>query len=139
MDETLPVTTNGHEAVDTAEMQAIQAAYAEVARRDTSLETRLYHSHVRELALTAMTGLLVLGAVALALALAYVKRHPHVVVQLVQVTDEGTALPHGLPQELLAYTPQEGQWKDLLGQWVRKFRTHWPRTTLARQEWKRVY
>ena len=53
MDETLPVMTNGHEAPDTAEMQAIQAAYAEVSRRDTSLEHRLYHSHVREIALTA--------------------------------------------------------------------------------------
>ena len=139
MDETLPIPTNGQEAPDATEMQAIQAAYAEVSRRDTSLEQRLYHSHVRELVLTGLAVVLVLGAVALALALAYVKRHPTVVVQLVQVTDEGRALPQGLPQELLAYTPQEAAWKDMLGQWIRKFRTHWPRATLARQEWKWVY
>ena len=78
------------------------------------------------------------GLVALALTLAQVTPS-HVVVQPVEVTAKGRALSQGLPQELLAYTPQEGQWKDMLGMWVRKIRTHWPRPKLAREEWKWLY
>ena len=129
----------GLDTPDAAELSAIEAAYAEVARRDTSLETRLWHAHVRELVLVGCAVLLVAGVVVLALTLAQVKRHPYVVVQPVEVTAEGRALAQGLPQELLAYTPQEGQWKDLLGMWVRKMRTHWPRPKLAREEWKWLY
>ena len=127
------------EKPDTAEFQAIQAAYAEVARRDTNLEKRLWHSHVREWLLVGLCGLLVLGVVGVALALAYVQRHPQVVVQLVQVLDDGRAIAVGLPQDLLSYTPQEGEWKDMLALWVRKMRTHWPLPKLARDEWKWVY
>lgn len=139
MEDTHPLMGNGAEQVDAAEWHSIQAAYAEVSRRDTSLETRLKQAHLRELLLLGCCVLVVAGLVAVALALAQVRNHPHVVVQLVEVTEDGRAVAQGLPQELLAYTPQEGQWKDLLGLWVRKFRTHWPRTKLAREEWKWVY
>ena len=138
MEETL-VQTNGLEAAGQAEWRSIEAAYAEVARRDTSLETRLKQSHLRELLLLGLCALVVAGLVALALALSHVRNHPHVVVQMVQVMEDGRALSQGFPQELMSYTPQEGQWKDMLGLWVRKFRTHWPRTKLAREEWKWVY
>lgn len=127
------------DAPDQSEWQVIHDAYAEVSRRDTSLEKRLQQSHVREGLLVGLCGLLVIGMVVVAGILGNVSRHPHVKVQLVQVTEEGRALPVGMPQELLEYTPQEGEWKDMIALWVRKMRTYWPLPKLARDEWKWVY
>lgn len=117
------------------ELDAIAAAYAEVSRRDTSLERRLYHAHVRELALVLLLG--VLGGV-----LAWVcaaRSQVQAFVQVVQVDDSGKVHLLGAPQDLLRYTPPEGVWLDMLGEWVRKVRWRGIDEQLARQEWRWAY
>ena len=96
----------------------IAAAYEEARRRDTALEVRLYHAHVREVALLVL--LLGLGAV---LGWVFAGRmHVHAFVQVVQVDDAGKVHLLGDPQAVLTYTPPEGLWMDMLGEWVRKVR-----------------
>src|SRR5262249_25467912 len=43
-------------------------------------------------------------------------------VQPVQITNEGTMMLVGLPEDLLAYQPDDGQWMDMLAQWIIKRR-----------------
>jgi type IV secretory pathway TrbF-like protein len=117
------------------ELDAIAAAYAEVSRRDTALERRLYHSHVREVAL--LITVLLLGIV---LAWVFAARSEvQAFVQVVQVDEAGKVHLLGQPQELLQYTPPEGIWLDMLGEWVRKVRWRGVDEQLARQEWRWAY
>ena len=142
MDDTY-ITANGHEGPllalpepSEAALEArIAAAYEEARRRDTALETRLYHAHVREVALLVL--LLGLGAV---LGWVFVGRmHVHTFVQVVQVDDAGKVHLLGDPQAVLTYSPPEGVWLDMLGEWIRKVRWRGIDTELARQEWRWAY
>lgn len=117
------------------ELEAIAAAYAEVSRRDTSLEKRLSHAHVRELALVGV--LVVLGGL---LAWVFAARtQVQAFVQVVQVDELHKVHLVGEPQALLSYTPPEGVWLDMLGEWVRKVRWRGGDEQLARQEWRWAY
>lgn len=118
-----------------AELDAIAAAYAEVSRRDTSLEKRLYHAHVRELALVVL--LMLLGGV---LAWVFAARSQvQAFVQVVQVDEMQKVHLVGEPQALLSYSPPEGVWLDMLGEWVHKVRWRGLDEQLARQEWRWAY
>jgi type IV secretory pathway TrbF-like protein len=61
------------------------------------------------------------------------------VVQVVRIDEQGTLVQVGMPQDLLAYTPPDAQWIDMLGEWVRKIRWHGLDPTLARAQWAWVY
>ena len=141
----MPLSVNGNdvpylarptgEVGEAALTARIAAAYEEARRRDTALEVRLYHAHVREVALLVL--LLGLGVV---LGWVFAGRmHVHAFVQVVQVDDANKVYLLGEPQAVLTYTPPEGLWLDMLGEWVRKVRWRGVDAELARQEWRWAY
>jgi len=68
-------------------------------------------------------------------------REVEVVVQTVVYNAEGQFVSLGMPQKLLAYEPEDAQWRDMLGQWVhkRQWRSDEPSATLTRANWAWVY
>jgi len=66
-------------------------------------------------------------------------RKVQAVVQVVQLDEKGHLVQVGLPDDLLTYTPPDGLWMDLLGEWVRRVRWRSADSTLARAEWAWVY
>jgi len=60
-----------------------------------------------------------------------------VVVQTVVYNAEGQFVSLGVPQKLLDYEPEDGQWRDMLEEWVHKkqWRSDEPSATLARANW----
>jgi type IV secretory pathway TrbF-like protein len=60
-------------------------------------------------------------------------------VQTVQVDDKGKVVQLGMPQDLLAYTPPDGVWIDMLSEWVRRMRWRGTDATLTRAQWVWVY
>ncbi len=130
-------TRNGHDPspVLTDEWQRIEQAYREIQRRDGSAERHAWQWQV--LALT-MIGLFVMT---LAVVL-WQFTHAHTVqafVQVVEVDDKGALVQVGIPQTLLAYSPPDGLWMDMLGEWVRRLRWRGVDTVLARAEWAWLY
>jgi type IV secretory pathway TrbF-like protein len=86
--------------------------------------------------------LIAFGAMALAVAsmgLAYVGwlTRPEVMpfVQLVQVDDQGRAQMRGEPMAVDTYRPQEGQWVQMLGEWVMRLRWRGVDKPQAQQAW----
>jgi type IV secretory pathway TrbF-like protein len=68
-------------------------------------------------------------------------RDVEVMVHTVVYNAEGHFVSLGVPQKLLAYEPEDGQWRDMLGQWVHKkqWRTEEPSATLTKQNWGWLY
>jgi len=68
-------------------------------------------------------------------------RDVEVLVHTVVYNAEGHFVSLGVPQKLLAYEPEDGQWRDMLGEWVhkRQWRSEEPSATLARTNWAWVY
>lgn len=68
-------------------------------------------------------------------------REVEVMVQTVVYNAEGQFISLGVPQKLLAYEPEDGQWRDMLGQWVhkRQWRSEELSGTLVRVNWAWVY
>jgi type IV secretory pathway TrbF-like protein len=68
-------------------------------------------------------------------------REVEVMVQTVVYNAEGQFVSLGVPQKLLAYEPEDGQWRDMLEEWVhkRQWRSDEPSATLARANWAWVY
>jgi type IV secretory pathway TrbF-like protein len=48
------------------------------------------------------------------------QRDVQAMIQVVQVTEEGKLIQIGQPVKVLEYTPEEGQWAEMLGQWIRR-------------------
>ncbi len=117
------------------EWQRIEQAYREIQRRDSSAEQRTWRAERLVLALLALLAV-TLGVVVWQFAHA---RTVQAFVQVVQVDDKGQLVQTGIPQDLLAYTPPEGLWMDMLSEWVRRVRWHGTDATLARAEWAWVY
>jgi len=111
--EPAPLPPNTAERSDTA--QLILAGYDEARRRDA---LRLHETHHWKL---MALGLLVYCGVTTGAALWCGLRPTvfHAPVQLIQVNAQGTAEPIGPPQELLAYTPSDAQWMQMVSDWVR--------------------
>jgi type IV secretory pathway TrbF-like protein len=129
--------SNGHEPVPVAseEWLRIDHAYREIQRRDGSAELRAWRWE--RLALVLLGVLLVLlGVVVWQLLTA---RTVHAVVQVVQVDATGALVQVGIPQDLLTYTPPDGLWMDMLGEWVRRMRWRGTDPVLAKAEWAYVY
>src|SRR5215510_4370078 len=68
-------------------------------------------------------------------------RDVEVMVQTVIYNAEGQFVSLGVPQKLLAYEPEDGQWRDMLGQWVHKkqWRTEESSATLTKHHWGWLY
>jgi VirB8 protein len=98
------------------EVERIQHVYQEIRRRDGAAEwhTRLWRRFAYFL------GALLLVSVGTSVHLAIKASRVQAFVQTVQLTEEGTMVLIGLPQDLLAYQPADGQWIDMLAQWVTK-------------------
>jgi type IV secretory pathway TrbF-like protein len=68
-------------------------------------------------------------------------RDVEVMVQTVIYNAEGQFVSLGVPQKLLDYDPEDGQWRDMLGEWVHKkqWRTEESSATLTKVHWGWLY
>jgi type IV secretory pathway TrbF-like protein len=101
-----------------AEVERIKHVYHEIERRDGAAQ---WHASLwfRFACLLAIVLLLALSVIVyLAVKASQVQAY----VQPVQLTEEGKMILVGLPQDLLAYAPEDSQWMDMLAQWVTKRR-----------------
>jgi type IV secretory pathway TrbF-like protein len=120
---------------DTDEWHRLEQAYREIQRRDDRAEYRAWRWERFALAL--------LGLWVLTLAVMVWQfldaRKVQAFVQVVQVDDKGQLIQIGIPQDLLAYTPPDGVWIDMLGEWVRRIRWRGTDPVLTRSQWAWVY
>src|SRR6266571_220167 len=131
-----PGTANGTvSAAPPDEWRKIEQAYQEIQRRDSSAEQRAWRAERLTLALL---GLLTL-TIGVGLWLYVHGRTVQAFVQVVQLDDSGRLVQLGIPQDLLAYTPPDGVWMDMLSQWLRAVRWRSEDATLARTQWAWVY
>jgi type IV secretory pathway TrbF-like protein len=132
-----PLSGNGHALppVLSDEWQRIQAAYTEVQRRDSQAEYRAWRKDRLCLALLLALVIAVAGLV----YLARLARQVQTLVQVVQTTPDGTLVQLGVPRDLLAYTPEEGVWLDMVGQWVQHVRWRSDNATTQHAHWSWVY
>src|SRR2546426_4322993 len=107
---------NGEEslAVHSEEWDRIEQAYREIQRRDDQAEHRTWRWERFALALVGLW-VVTLGVMVWQFVHA---RDVQAFVQVVVQDDKGKLLQVGLPQDLLAYTPPDGVWIDMLGEWV---------------------
>lgn len=126
------MSTNGQAEPTPSEPPAllvsIQAAYDEARQRDTSLERRLFHAHIREVVLVGLCALLIVVVLWEFLS----RRNIQAFVQVVQVDEQGAVHPLGIPQHLLTYTPEDAHWQDMLAQWVKL--AYWRGTDVPQAE-----
>src|SRR5262249_8044814 len=120
-----------------AEGRRIEQAYAEIQRRDGSAEQRTWKAERN----TALAWLLLLAMLGWNIWLWLDHRKVQAVVQVVQVDEQNRVIQLGIPQDVLAYTPPEGLWMDMLGHWVRsvRWRDDEDRKTVTRLQWAWVY
>jgi type IV secretory pathway TrbF-like protein len=128
---------NGHTtpSAPSAEWLQVEQAYKEIQRRDGSAEWNAWQWQRLALAMLALWSLTLV-------VIAWQFLHHRDVQAFVQVvqTDAGGALVQtGIPLDLLAYTPEEGMWLDLVGGWVRRVRWHGTDAVLAKAEWAWLY
>jgi type IV secretory pathway TrbF-like protein len=110
------------------ELARIEVAYKEIQRRDGNA---MWHARTwRHVAFTLL-GALLLSCVVLTY-LAVRQSQVQAFVQTVQLTEEGRLVQVGLPVDLLAYTPQEGEWMDMLAEWTRRYRWRGDEGTMLR-------
>ena len=105
-----------HEGSDTERL--ILAGYDELRRRDTLGVHDKWHWKLLAMGLVLYCGLVTAAALWFALR----PRLIQAPVQLVQVNTQGMVEPLGPPQDLLAYTPVDAQWMQLVSDWVLKRR-----------------
>jgi type IV secretory pathway TrbF-like protein len=96
----------------------IQESYREIQRRDGS--AGWHAANWRKVALVLLAAMLVLISVIVYMAMQ--QSQVQAFVQTVQLADDGRLVQVGVPVDLLSYTPQEGEWKNLVVQWVRNYR-----------------
>jgi type IV secretory pathway TrbF-like protein len=106
------VATNGHGTP--SEMERLEASYRIIQQRDGTAERRAFQWKLLACALVAIT--LGIGI------WDHLDRRVEVkpFVQTVQVNERGQVINIGLPQDLLSYTPADGEYLDMLTEWVRK-------------------
>ncbi len=111
---------NGHPppALEGDEWQRIDQAYREIQRRDDRAEHRAWRWERLALTLVALW-VLTLGVMIWQFLDA---RRVQAFVQVVVQDEKGQLLQVGVPQGLLAYTPPDGVWMDMLGEWVKRMR-----------------
>ena len=117
------------------EWQRIEQAYREIQRRDDRAEYRTWR--MERFALALLGVIVVLVGVIVWQWLDH--RQVQAFVQVVQVNEQGKLVQVGIPQDLLAYTPPDGVWIDMLGEWVRRIRWRGTDPVLMRAQWAWVY
>src|SRR2546426_8626745 len=117
------------------EWQRIEQAYREIQRRDDRAEHRAWRWERFALTLLGLW-LVTLGVMVWQLLDA---RRVQAFVQVVVQDEKGTLLQVGIPQDLMAYTPPDGVWIDMLGEWVRRIRWRGTDSVLTRAQWAWVY
>src|SRR5712692_1288493 len=128
--------TNGTVApAPSEEWRKIEQAYAEIQRRDSSAEQRAWRAERLTLALAGLLAL----TIGVGLWLYIHGRTVQAFVQVVEIDEMRRLVQLGIPQDLLSYTPPDGVWMDMLGEWVRRVRWRGTDGTLARAEWAWVY
>ena len=128
---------NGHDLTGAPpeDWERLDQAYRELQRRDSSAEYRAWRAERRTMVLFCLIPILVAIIVWLALD----HRKVQAFVQVVQQDKEGQLVQIGVPLDLLAYTPQEGMWMDMLSQWVRYVHWRGEDITMTRANWAWVY
>ena len=130
-------SANGHPLprIESEEWKKIEAAYAEIQRRDGRAEDRAHRSDRFALAMLGLWSI-TLGIMVWQFLNA---RGVEPFVQVVVQDDQGKLIQTGVPQKLLHYTPADGQWMDMLAQWVQ--RRHWRGEDIvrAKTEWAWLY
>jgi hypothetical protein len=111
---------NGHTlpTIASDEWQRIDQAYREIQRRDDRAEHRAWRWERFALALVALW-ITTLGVMVWQFLDA---RKVQAFVQVVVQDDKGLLLQVGVPQDLLAYTPPDGVFMDMLSEWVKRMR-----------------
>jgi type IV secretory pathway TrbF-like protein len=111
-----------------AEMQRLEVAYATIQARDGTAERRAWHWQMT--ALLAVAGLIGLGI------WDHVDKRgiPQPFVQTVVQQDDGSLVSLGMPQNLLAYEPQEGVWLEMVSTWIMKARWRGKDAVLAQAD-----
>jgi len=131
------VSANGHTlaAIPADEWHRIEQAYREIQRRDDQAEHRAWRWERFALALVGLW-VVTLGVMVWQFLDA---RKVQAFVQVVVQDAQGKLLQVGMPQDLLAYTPPDGVWIDMLGEWVRRIKWRGTDPVLARAQWAWVY
>ena len=106
------------EDASAAEVERIQHVYREIERRDGAAQ---WHAALwfRFACLLAVVLIVAISAV---VYFAMQASKVQAFVQPVQITEEGKMILVGIPQDLLAYQPDDAPWMDMLAQWVTKRR-----------------
>ncbi len=106
------------EDASAAEVARIKQVYHEIERRDGAAQ---WHTHLW-FRFSCVLTLMLLVALSVIVSLALKASQVQAFVQPVQLTEEGKMILVGIPQDLLAYAPEDSQWMDMLAQWVTKRR-----------------
>ncbi len=117
------------------EWHCIEQAYREIQRRDDRAEHRAWRWERFALVLLGLW-LVTLGVMVWQFLDA---RKVQAFVQVVVQDAQGKLLQVGIPQDLPAYTPPDGVWIDMLGEWVRRIRWRGTDPVLTRAQWAWVY
>lgn len=102
----------------TDDVRKAEAAWTEIQRRDGNA---VWHSWQWMRAFFVVLAVWVCTA-GVGLWLYAHSRDVEVVVQTVVYDKDGHFASLGVPQKLLDYEAEDGQWRDMLGEWVHKFR-----------------
>src|SRR5215813_4283137 len=106
------------EDASAAEVERIQHVYREIERRDGAAQ---WHAALW-FRFACLLAVVLLDALSVIAYLALKANQVQAFVQPVQITEEGKMILVGIPQDLLAYQPEDSQWMDMLAQWVTKRR-----------------
>src|SRR5262249_12652041 len=129
----LTITSNGQvlPQVEDAEWWRIEQAYQEIQRRDERAEVRTWKAERK----AATAWLLMLAMLGWNIWLWRDHRTVQAVVQAVQVDEQQRVVQLGIPQDVLAYQPQDALWMDMLGTWVRQVRWRDDEDRVVFQTW----
>ena len=125
------------EETTTAELARIEQAYREIQRRDGAAQ---WHTQIwQRFALLLVVALL--GTTGYVVYLAMQAQQVQAFVQPVQLTEDGKMVLIGVPQDLLAYDPQDAEYMDMLAQWVTKRRWRGDDEAMkrTRNDWSWLY
>lgn len=119
----------GNGALTEEQFARLETWYRIISQRDGTAERRVWHWQLVAAALIAIV--LGVGIWDHLDPRAEVRAF----VQVVQVNEDGQIQHLGLPQDLLAYTPQDAQWLDMLSEWVRRVRWRGNDPVKAQADW----
>jgi type IV secretory pathway TrbF-like protein len=133
--------TNGHgmpvdwQGVPEEVIRRMELAYQELLRRDSQAERRA----ARKDTLVRQGWYVILGLLLVIVWLVWDKSHIKAFVQTVQITDDGTLVQLGVPQNLYDYAPPDGTYMEKIAQWVRWTRWRGEDERMARVQWAWAY